>query len=424
VPTRAVEDHADNAGHLARLKERFLRGDLNAYSDEALLELLLVYAIPQRDVRTVAEQLIAECGGLSSVLSADPTVLARVRGLGPNAVVLLKLVDWIRTYRQAEHEPEPSRHNVIEEGLQPSLFEALLVSPTPSKGAAKPDGPKPRRHVTAQISIALPADFAPVLTPIEVPRDALQFGFSNGPTSPHSSRTMMLAELRALLAACPPSASQDDYRTAVVEDNVLLKPTETTRHQTFVRLRELYALDRRVVLFRALRDLWDEDASAQPLIALLSAAAHDVILRSTAETILANPMGAPVTWQMLELAISQHFPDRYNHTTLVAMAQHTLSSWRQSGHLGGEAKKVRTTATCRPTAATYALLLGYLCSARGGGLFGTLWARLLDAPTHVVHEQARAASQRGWLEYRQAGNVTEITFRHLLREERQAIISE
>jgi hypothetical protein len=116
--------------------------------------------------------------------------------------------------------------------------------------------------------------------------------------------------------------------------------------------------------------------------ALLCAAVRDVILRSTAETILAIAPGASVTWQMLELVISQHFPDRYNHTTLAAMAQHTLSSWRQSGHLGGEAKKVRA------AAATYALLLGHLCGVRGEGLFDTLWARLLDAPTHMIHEQA------------------------------------
>jgi hypothetical protein len=381
VPTGAIDDLADDAGHRARLKERFLRGDLNAYSDEALLELLLVYANPRRDVRALAEQLIAEYGGLSAVLSKDTAVLARVRGLGPNAVALLKLVDWIRTYRKAEHEPAPSGRNVVNEELQLPLFEVLVASTAVPKDAGKPEDSKRRKHVTVKTSVALPTDFVPMVTPIAVPSEALRFGFSSGPTSPHSSRTMMLAELRVLLAACPPSASQDDYRTAVVENNVLLKPTATTRHQTFVRLRELYSLDRRVVLFRALRDLWDDDTSAQPLIALLCAAARDVILRSTAETILAISVGASVTWQMLELVISQHFSDRYNHTTLVAMAQHTLSSWRQSGHLGGEAKKIRTAATCRPTAATYALLLGHLCGARRGTVRHALGAHARCACT-------------------------------------------
>ena len=66
----------------------------------------------------------------------------------------------------------------------------------------------------------------------------------------------------------------------------------------------------------------------------------------------------------------------------------------------------------------YALLLGYLCDVRGEALFHTLWARLLDAPIHILREQAIRASQQGWLEYRHAGEVTEISFHYLLSEER------
>ena len=43
--------------------------------------------------------------------------------------------------------------------------------------------------------------------------------------------------------------------------------------------------------------------------------------------------------------------------------------------------------------------------------------QLLDAPPHTLHEQAFLASQRGWLEYRHAGTVTEIGFSYLLRKE-------
>jgi hypothetical protein len=52
---------------------------------------------------------------------------------------------------------------------------------------------------------------------------------------------------------------------------------------------------------------------------------------------------------------------------------------------------------------------------QGEALFYTIWCRLLDTPGHVLHSQAVAASQRGWLEYRRAGSVTEVGFRYLLR---------
>jgi hypothetical protein len=50
-----------------------------------------------------------------------------------------------------------------------------------------------------------------------------QYGFVNETGGAHSSRTMMLADLRLLLAACPLSTSLEEYRSAIVDDNVLLK---------------------------------------------------------------------------------------------------------------------------------------------------------------------------------------------------------
>ncbi|MDP1069133.1 hypothetical protein, partial [Klebsiella pneumoniae] len=54
-------------GHRQRLRERFLAGDENSRSEEALLELLLTYAIPQRDVQPLAKHLLEAFGGLPGV---------------------------------------------------------------------------------------------------------------------------------------------------------------------------------------------------------------------------------------------------------------------------------------------------------------------------------------------------------------------
>lgn len=252
---------------------------------------------------------------------------------------------------------------------------------------------------------------------LQVPEPALAFGFTNGPGGTHTSRTMMLAELRLLLAACPRDATFEDYQVAIIDDNVLLKNTLTTRVRTRRGLRELYALNRKILLFRALRDLWDDDPEAQPLLGLVCAIARDPVLRATTEVLLGVPPGKEVTSQMMEEAVARNFPSRYNAAILAKIGRNAASTWEQAGHLQGRLRKIRVRAESRPAAVAYALLLGYLCGGRGEALFHTLWSRLLDTPPHVLHEQAFVASQRGWIEYRRTGEVTDIGFRYLLRQE-------
>lgn len=228
---------------------------------------------------------------------------------------------------------------------------------------------------------------------------------------------MMLPELRAVLAAFPASTCTDEYRAAVVDENVLAKGTLTTRRATFRQLRELYALDPSVLVFRALRDLWDSDSSAQPLLAVLCATARDPILRASASVIIDTPLGETVTPESLASAVQEVFPDRYLASVRRVIGRNVLGSWRQSGHVAPAPGRQRARAQCRPAAVAYALFLGHLCGVRGEALFETLWCQLLDTPVHLLHEQAIVASRQGWLEYRHAGTVTDITFRHLEREE-------
>ena len=244
-------------------------------------------------------------------------------------------------------------------------------------------------------------------------------GISEHPMGTHLSRTIMLADLQRLLGHVPVHADALAYRAAVVDDNMLLKPTASTRKISFQRLRELYVLDPEVLLFQALHELWSDDSEAQPLLAMLCALARDVLLRSSAEMIIVLPSGESVTPAQFASAVSTLFPGRYSEASLFSLGQHIASSWQQSGHLAGKMKKVRVRANCRPNAVVYALLLGHLQGARGAGLFHTLWARVLDLPPHTLHEQAQAAAQRGWLEYRRAGDVVEVGFRHLMRSFQQ-----
>jgi hypothetical protein len=254
---------------------------------------------------------------------------------------------------------------------------------------------------------------------ISVPESALRFGFDNGPGGPHTSRTIMLAELQLLLAACPALTTYEQYRTAILEQNVLLKRTEATRRESLRRLRELYGLSSELVVFRALRDLWDEAAAEQPLLAMLAALSRDPLLRASAGPILAAQSGDSVTADMISTAVERQFPGRLSPMTRANIGRHAASSWAQSGHLQGRMHKTRAVAVCGLAATTYALLLGYLCGARGEALFETFWAQITNAPAQRLHDCAFAASRLGWLEYRHAGTVTDVRFSHLLRNEDQ-----
>ncbi|MBI2840460.1 MAG: DNA repair protein RadC [Acidobacteria bacterium] len=87
----------DANGHRNRLRQRFLCAGAAAFSDHELIELLLTYAIPRRDVKPLAKQLLAKCGSIAGVLGAPSEVLLGVPGVGPSAVALIRLVATFQT---------------------------------------------------------------------------------------------------------------------------------------------------------------------------------------------------------------------------------------------------------------------------------------------------------------------------------------
>ncbi|GHF31074.1 hypothetical protein GCM10017044_28130 [Kordiimonas sediminis] len=80
------------AGHRQRLRNRFLKGGLDSVADYEVLEMLLFTAIPRRDVKPLAKQLIQAFGSLGGVLTADVTALRKMDGLGDAAIGAIKTV--------------------------------------------------------------------------------------------------------------------------------------------------------------------------------------------------------------------------------------------------------------------------------------------------------------------------------------------
>jgi DNA repair protein RadC len=79
-------------GHRQRLRQRFLDAGSDAVSDYELLELVLFRAIPQRDLKPLAKELIARFGSFAEVIAAPRPRLGEIKGLGDAAIVELKVV--------------------------------------------------------------------------------------------------------------------------------------------------------------------------------------------------------------------------------------------------------------------------------------------------------------------------------------------
>ena len=81
-----------HTGHRERIRERLRTAGLEAFSEHEVLEILLTYAIPRRDVNPLAHDLIRTFGSLSAVLDADENELLRVKGMGERAALLLTMM--------------------------------------------------------------------------------------------------------------------------------------------------------------------------------------------------------------------------------------------------------------------------------------------------------------------------------------------
>jgi DNA repair protein RadC len=92
-----ARDDAHYRGHRQRLRERFLAAGAQALADYELVELVLFRAIPQRDLKPLAKELLVRFGSFAEVISAPAERLKEVKGLSDAAVTELKIVQAAAT---------------------------------------------------------------------------------------------------------------------------------------------------------------------------------------------------------------------------------------------------------------------------------------------------------------------------------------
>jgi len=78
--------------HRKRMKKKFIASGVDAFNDYEVLELLLFYAIPQKDMKPLAKDLLKNFGSLKGVMDASIRDLEGVTGIGMHTAVLIKLV--------------------------------------------------------------------------------------------------------------------------------------------------------------------------------------------------------------------------------------------------------------------------------------------------------------------------------------------
>ncbi len=85
-------DKPDYAGHRERLKERLISGGGKSMPDYELLELVLTLAIPRRDVKPIAKELIKKFGTFAGVINASKEDLYTCKWVKDGAYAIFKII--------------------------------------------------------------------------------------------------------------------------------------------------------------------------------------------------------------------------------------------------------------------------------------------------------------------------------------------
>jgi DNA repair protein RadC len=103
--------------HRERLKRKFTSAGLAAFHDYEVLELLLSYAIPRKDVKPLAKLLLKQFGSLKGIMDAEATELEKINGISTHTAILVKLVKDIGSFYLREHLAEKTQISCTSELL-------------------------------------------------------------------------------------------------------------------------------------------------------------------------------------------------------------------------------------------------------------------------------------------------------------------
>ena len=175
----------------------------------------------------------------------------------------------------------------------------------------------------------------------EITNRLIGLGFSGNGTGGHMARSMMLDEIAALSKNLPVDTALEDYKKVILEDNVLGKPTYSSRQKSLRHLVQLYSLNPSFALFRIFRTLTETDISSLPLLAVICSFCRDPQLRTSFTLIESLREGEVFPREKMESCLEEAYPNRYSVIMKQSLAQHVNATWTAAGHLKGKAIKKR-----------------------------------------------------------------------------------
>jgi hypothetical protein len=249
---------------------------------------------------------------------------------------------------------------------------------------------------------------------VSVPKKVDSLGLSNAIGGGHTARSMMYQEMRTLAGTLPADAKKGDFSKAILDENILEKPTQSSREKSLQHLVQLYGLDPSRALFRVLWQLGHSDLDSLPQLCLVCAYTRDPQLRHSFELIRSLRLGEAVERTSMELHLERGFPGRFSPATKKSMAQNVNTTWTFGGLLAGRTRKTRQAPQPRPASAAYAMLAGYLKGLRGEQLLESPFASLVASNRAELLTALSLASARGLLSLKIAAGIVEFDFTSLL----------
>lgn len=79
-------------GHRQRIKTKYEKSGLNGWLDYEVLELVLSYAIPQKDTKSIARELLSRFKSINGILDADNRDLQSINGISKHTALFLNLL--------------------------------------------------------------------------------------------------------------------------------------------------------------------------------------------------------------------------------------------------------------------------------------------------------------------------------------------
>lgn len=121
-----MEEKKHYHDHRQRLKTKYKERGRNSLLDYEILELLLMYSIPRKDVKPLAKELLSKYGTIRNVLDQQIETLEKEKGIGESSAILLKLVKDL-TIRYFEPDNNKKIFLSSPEAVSEFLMEELSI---------------------------------------------------------------------------------------------------------------------------------------------------------------------------------------------------------------------------------------------------------------------------------------------------------